>query len=128
MCKNPEAQATEIMTALSKYTIPMVWISVEGYWSHKTDENVAFLKAFVSALKAKGAKVGIFTFEPTWVRLMGKSCSDFSDLPLWYMRWNKDPEKKDFTPFGGWKNPVAKQYKANAKVCGISVDVDSYFN
>ena len=49
-----------------------------------------------------------------WVQLFGndQSCQLFTDVPLWYARFDGKPTFDDFyaLPFGGWKQPYMKQY------------------
>lgn len=126
-CANPAAQAEQLAEALKGSSFETVWVQVEGAWSLDQAGNKLFLESLVNGLKSKGLHVGIFTFQPTWDRLLGKSYDGMSTLPLWYMRWNEDPYDGDFVSFGGWKKPRAKQYDTDDRVCAISVNDDSYY-
>ena len=127
-CGNPDKQADEIMYLLKAATYGTLWISIEGSWSLDRAKNQLFMKNLTDALTSKGAaKLGIFTFQPTWDRVFGKEFTNYSNLPLWYIRWNSNPEVDDFIPFGGWKIPTAKQYDTDNTECDISTDSDSYF-
>ena len=126
-CGNPEKQADEIMYLLKSATYETLWISIEGSWSLDRAKNQVFMKNLTTALTSKGAKLGIFTFQPTWDRVFGKEFTEFSTLPLWYIRWNSNLEAADFIPFGGWKNPTAKQCDSDNIECDINTDSDSFF-
>ena len=128
MCGNPVKQADEIMAALAQVKYTHLWVEVEGAWSSDQATNQQFLRALVAELKAKNANgLGIFTFQPTWERIVGKSFSEMSALPLWYVRLNENPEQNDFIAFGGWKKAVAKQYDDENVVCGNDVNYDSLY-
>eukprot|EP00830_Metopus_es_P021226 TRINITY_DN877_c0_g5_i1.p1 TRINITY_DN877_c0_g5~~TRINITY_DN877_c0_g5_i1.p1 ORF type:complete len:253 (+),score=50.35 TRINITY_DN877_c0_g5_i1:2-760(+) len=127
-CGKPEVQVAELTDSLKAHKINMIWVSIEGSWSMDAAKNQLFAKGLVAALQAKSIKVGIFTFAPTWARIMGKDFSGLSELPLWYVRWNENPEPDDFIPFGGWTKPAAKQYQAEETECGIDVDYDSFYS
>ena len=44
-----------------------------------------------------------------------------------YAHYDNDPSFNDFRPFGGWKKPAMKQYSANKRICGATVDLN-YIN
>jgi len=127
-CNDPEKQALTMMTALKDSKFKMLWVTVEGTWSSDLARNRQFLVNLTMSLEKNGAKnLGIFTFQPTWERIFGKDYSDFSNKPLWYIRWNENPNDNDFVPFGGWKKPAAKQYDTENEECAMTVDNDSSF-
>ncbi len=43
---------------------------------------------------------------------------------LWYAHYDANPSFSDFTPFGPFKSPFAKQYNDNCGWCGINSDCD----
>ena len=126
-CGKPGEQVAEIAAAMKGFTVPHLWISVEGSWGVDKEKNKQFLRELVGNATSLALKPGIFTFSPTWDRLMGKDCSEFGPLPLWYIRWNSNPEPNDFLPFGGWTKPTAKQYDTGEEDCSIEYDLDSFF-
>ena len=126
-CGKPGTQAEELAAVLKGFTVPHVWVSVAGTWSVDKEKNRLFLHELVGILTRLGQKPGVFTFAPTFERNMGKDCTEFSSLPLWYIRWNSNPDASDFVPFGGWKTPLAKQYDTDDYDCSMDFDNDSYF-
>ncbi len=127
-CNDPEAQAEKIMAVLKVNAYNTLWVQVEGAWGADQATNQVFIQMLIKALQSKGVKkVGIFTFQPTWDRIFGKAFDALSSLPLWYTRWNGDPEAKDFVAFGGWKKPTAKQYDTDDDSCSVNINSDSYY-
>jgi hypothetical protein len=55
-------------------------------------------------------------------------CSNFTDVPLWYAHFDGVKSFSDYgkAPFGGWKNPIIKQYidLTRNTVCGLTIDQD----
>jgi GH25 family lysozyme M1 (1,4-beta-N-acetylmuramidase) len=84
----------------------------------------------VDELRALKQNVGIYSSHYEWVSLLGNDtyCSDFTDIPLWYAHFDKDPSFDDYAKyqFGGWKQPMIKQYidLTRNTVCGFTVDQD----
>ena len=44
--------------------------------------------------------------------------------PLWYAHYDNKPSFSDFSSFGGWTTPYAKQYQGDYTLCGFDVDLD----
>lgn len=126
-CANPEKQAEDLMAVLNANTYNTLWVQVDGAWGMNQAKNQAFMRNLTASLKSKGARLGIFTFQPTWDRIFGKAFDEFSSLPLWYTRWNGDPAADDFVAFGGWKKPAAKQYDTDDEECSVAINSDSYY-
>ena len=63
-----------------------------------------------------------------WVQILGTdtACQNFANLPLWYAHYDNVRNMDDYAklPFGGWTQPLIKQYWAGAKstLCGIEID------
>jgi hypothetical protein len=69
-------------------------------------------------------KVGIYTNNNSWMTIVGIDWAEFSRLPLWWPRYNKEPNFAHFVPFGGWKLPAMHQYEGDVKgPCGVD-DLD----
>ena len=50
-----------------------------------------------------------------------------SDLPLWAVDFDEEPGVGTVDKFmGGWTKAYAKQYNLGTKLCGASVDLDSF--
>ncbi len=44
-----------------------------------------------------------------------------------YAHYDNNPTFSDFSPFGGWATPYAKQYAGTSTFCSFSVDFDIAF-
>jgi len=126
-CGNPSAQVAAAVDYLNSYNAKwnMFWFDIEGpqYWSSNSDDNINFLSAAIAEAKAKGQTVGIYSSASQWGPIMN-GWTGASDLPLWYAHYDDWASFGDFTPFGGWNTPHAKQYVGDATVCGVDVDLD----
>jgi len=84
----------------------------------------------VDEVRKQGKDLGIYASHYMWVQLFGndQSCQLFTDVPLWYARFDGKPSFDDFyaLPFGGWKQPYMKQYidLTRNSVCGFTIDQD----
>jgi GH25 family lysozyme M1 (1,4-beta-N-acetylmuramidase) len=80
----------------------------------------------VNAVKAKGKNPGIYASLYMWESILGSkgACTKVGSQPLWYAHYDGNPSFSDFTPFGGWTKPTAKQYKGDTTLCGASVDLN----
>lgn len=58
-----------------------------------------------------------------WESVTGNS-EAFRSLPLWFALYNGVKSLDFTTPFGGWHNPVMKQYSGTSSLCGAGVDMD----
>jgi len=119
---NITKQVEEIAAAIKDVKLVMLWIVVQGAWSHDRNVNVQFLQSFVDEVKKLG-EVGIQTDIMSWMRNMGRDHSNFSSLKLWYVLHDKRPDG-GFMPFGGWRHAYAKQYET-AELCGDTINHDS---
>lgn len=59
-----------------------------------------------------------------WQNIMGSftACTNLGGYPLWYAHYDGKPSFEDFTAFGGWKSPHAKQFQGSTTLCGAGVD------
>lgn len=57
---------------------------------------------------------------------MGGGYTGGSAYPLWYAHYDGSASFSDFRPFGGWSHPAIKQYRGDATVCGVGVDLNYY--
>lgn len=80
----------------------------------------------MNAVKAKGKNPGIYASLYMWESILGSkgACTKVGSQPLWYAHYDGNPSFSDFTPFGGWTKPTAKQYKGDTTLCGASVDLN----
>ncbi|GAM23692.1 hypothetical protein SAMD00019534_068670 [Acytostelium subglobosum LB1] len=129
-CGNGAGQVEEMVKYLKSYkaTIGMVWFDIEGpgtYWSSSHTDNRNFFNSMLAGAKTAGVKVGVYTSASQWEPIMG-SWDGGKALPLWYAHYDNSPSFSDFSSFGGWTKPHAKQYVGSTTVCGLGVDLDYY--
>lgn len=43
-------------------------------------------------------------------------------MPLWYAHYDDVQGFYDYSPFGGWTQPFAKQYSGDGSECSFPVD------
>jgi hypothetical protein len=116
------------------------------YWSSSTTTNKNFYQALVDSCSSNGIKCGVYSSSSQWSAIFGStsysyksSCTLHSSLllppcfaltspsaalPLWYAHYDNNPSFSDFSSFGGWSTPFAKQYKGDTTLCSFSVDLD----
>ena len=95
-------------------------------WHSDKKANCHFMGELAEAAKAAGISSGIYASEYMWSSIMGDDCHVGKEKgqPLWYAHYDGQPNFKDFTPFGGWEHPAAKQYGDSVGYCGINSDAD----
>jgi hypothetical protein len=101
-----------------------VWLDIEGsqYWKGSSSANKAFYEELVGACKKK-ATCGVYSSASQWSALFGSSSYSYgSDLPLWYAHYDNKPSFSDYSAFGGWSKPFAKQYAGDVTACSTDVD------
>jgi hypothetical protein len=106
-----------------------IWLDIEGsqYWSGSYSTNQAFYSSLVDACKSTvgPSKCGVYSGASQWSALFGSlSFSYGADLPLWYAHYDNLKSFSDFSTFGGWSSPVAKQYQGDVSLCSFGVDMD----
>jgi len=102
-----------------------VWLDIEGsqYWTTSTSSNQAWYKSLVDSCTTYGIRCGVYSSAVQWSAIFGSTSFSYgSNLPLWYAHYDNNPSFSDFSPFGGWKTPYAKQYAGDATVCSFGVD------
>jgi hypothetical protein len=102
-----------------------VWLDIEGsqYWTGSHSKNQAWYKELVDACKSKATKCGVYSSASQWSAIFGSSSFSYgSSLPLWYAHYDNSASFSDFSKFGGWTSPHAKQYVGNANVCSMGID------
>ncbi len=102
-----------------------VWLDVEGsqYWTGSTSSNQAWYKALVDSCSSVGTNCGVYSSASQWSSIFGSTSFSYgSNLPLWYAHYDNNPSFSDFSAFGGWSKPYAKQYKGDVSLCGVGVD------
>lgn len=102
-----------------------IWLDIEGtqYWSGGTSNNKKFYESLVDACKSKSPKCGVYSSSSQWSAIFGSTSYSYgSSLPLWYAHYDGSASFSDFTKFGGWTSPHAKQYQGTCTVCSTGVD------
>lgn len=94
-------------------------------WSHDKNSNCKFMGELIAAGKSHNIQMGIYASEYMWSGIMGdcKVGADH-DIPLWYAHYDGSESFRDFSPFGGWSKPAAKQFADSVGYCDISADAD----
>lgn len=101
-----------------------VWLDIEGsqYWTGNANSNQAFFKALVESCTTYGVRCGIYSSASQWSSIFGSLSFCYGNsLPLWYAHYDNIPSFADFTSFGCFASPYAKQY-GGGTICGITVD------
>jgi GH25 family lysozyme M1 (1,4-beta-N-acetylmuramidase) len=102
-----------------------VWLDIEGsqYWLGSSTSNKSWYESLVDSCKSSGARCGVYSNKSQWQEIFGSSSYSYgSSLPLWYAHYDNNPSFSDFSTFGGWRSPHAKQYKGDTTLCSAGVD------
>jgi len=102
-----------------------VWLDIEGsqYWSSSTSTNKAWFQNLKDSCATYGVTCGVYSSSSQWSSIFGSTTYSYaSDLPLWYAHYDNTASFSDFSTFGGWKSPHAKQYQGDVTQCSIGVD------
>ena len=113
----------------------IIWFDVEKNWFGKANKygnpttenkmkNRAFFEQMMNKVRALGIPAGIYTSINNWQEMFGLDYKYpyASSTPLWYCRYNKYANFKDFKPFGGWSAPYMKQFRGDVKACNAVLD------
>jgi len=129
--KSAEAQVQELLNFINANCKTSfsgrVWLDIEGtqYWKGDTNANRVWYQSLVDACKKYADSCGIYTSKVQWDGIMGSSSYEYgSNLPLWYAHYDGKPDFSDFTAFGGWSTPYAKQYQGTTTFCSMGVDLN----
>lgn len=102
-----------------------VWLDIEGeqYWI-STSANKAWYEELVDSCVSNGIRCGVYSSWSQWEQIFGSTAYSYgADMPLWYAHYDNTPSFSDFSAFGGWKEPYAKQYAGDVSLCsGFDVD------
>lgn len=104
------------------------WIDVEqgaGWSTTNFAENAQFLTELIQAAQAAGLTVGIYTSPYEWSQVINND--EFTAFALWYAAYDNQTSFNDFSEFGyfgGWTQPVMKQYAGNVDSGGVCFDAD----
>jgi len=106
-----------------------VWLDIEGamgeYWLETAEENMRWYEELADSCRLLGLDCGVYTNKNNWLHIFGTTEYVYgNDMPLWYAHYDNDPSFQDFSTFGGWTAPYAKQYAGLVPVCGYDVDTN----
>mmetsp|Transcript_205 Transcript_205/g.415 ORF Transcript_205/g.415 Transcript_205/m.415 type:complete len:333 (-) Transcript_205:299-1297(-) len=102
-----------------------VWLDIEGsqYWLSSTSSNKLWYQDLVNACSSQHVRCGVYSSGSQWSAIFGSSSYSYgNNLPLWYAHYDNKPSFSDFSSFGGWRSPHAKQYAGDTTQCGLGVD------
>jgi GH25 family lysozyme M1 (1,4-beta-N-acetylmuramidase) len=102
-----------------------VWLDIEGsqYWLGSTSSNRAWYEDLVDSCATYGVTCGIYSSMSQWTAIMGSASYCYgSSYPLWYAHYDNNPSFSDYSEFGCWSTPHAKQYVGDATECSMGVD------
>lgn len=130
-CSSASSQLNELVSYLNANCPSAfsgrVWLDIEGaqYWFSSVSSNQDFFQALVDSCDASGVSCGVYSSASQWEAIFGSSSYSYgSSLPLWYAHYDNNPSFSDFSAFGGWTAPFAKQYMGDYNLCGFDVDLD----
>jgi hypothetical protein len=100
----------------------MLWLDIEGRWNNNTDINIQFVDELIQQANSLGIKYGIYTSKYQWASIMSNIEKFSSNSPLWYTYYDNNKSFDDFRTFGGWSQPLIKQFISDVKECGVVLD------
>eukprot|EP01104_Vermistella_antarctica_P014598 TRINITY_DN4625_c0_g1_i1.p1 TRINITY_DN4625_c0_g1~~TRINITY_DN4625_c0_g1_i1.p1 ORF type:complete len:231 (+),score=15.85 TRINITY_DN4625_c0_g1_i1:92-784(+) len=132
--KAPDQQVIDMVTYLrgNNSHFDTIWFDIESNpetkcdWRKDQSWNCLFLQEMMSAAESLYTYYGLYASKREWAIIFGDSCNFTSGtkVPLWYPSYNIIPNFSDFTPFGGFSFPTAKQYAGDVFLCGHNVDLN----
>eukprot|EP01117_Protostelium_nocturnum_P016945 TRINITY_DN67_c0_g1_i1.p1 TRINITY_DN67_c0_g1~~TRINITY_DN67_c0_g1_i1.p1 ORF type:complete len:230 (+),score=75.69 TRINITY_DN67_c0_g1_i1:53-691(+) len=127
-CGNAAGQIKQTLDAIRGSGYGMLWLDIEGtqYWTRNAGTNRRFFEELVSAAKANGANIGVYSSASQWNPIFGADYRGGAGLPLWYAHYDGSPSFSDFRSFGGWGKPSIKQYRGDVNICGVGTDWNWY--
>lgn len=102
-----------------------IWLDIEGsqYWLGSSSANQNWYKQLKDSCTTYGVTCGIYSSSSQWSAIFGSTSFSYgSNLPLWYAHYDNNPSFSDFSSFGGWTKPYAKQYQGDVTLCSMGVD------
>lgn len=102
--------------------IDRLWIDIGGRWGNQTEVNVQFVDELISQIEQYQIKFGIATTRAQWLRLTNNSTRWAQKAPLWYANNDQHKSFDDFQAFGGWSQPLLKQFRSDVKECGVMLN------
>jgi hypothetical protein len=102
-----------------------VWLDIEGtqYWTGSTSNNQAWYMQLKDSCSTLGVRCVVYSSYYQWQGIFGTTSFSYgSELPLWYAQYDNSASFSDFSAFGGWSKPHAKQYQGDVTLCSMGVD------
>eukprot|EP00767_Chilomastix_cuspidata_P000722 gnl/Chilomastix_cuspidata/12.p1 GENE.gnl/Chilomastix_cuspidata/12~~gnl/Chilomastix_cuspidata/12.p1 ORF type:complete len:227 (-),score=22.48 gnl/Chilomastix_cuspidata/12:38-688(-) len=111
----------------------MIWIDIEGeeYFSDSCSANVDFIQDVVDAARSMWDGcgnhncIGMYTSNSQWDPIACGS-TQFSDMQLWWPRYDGKASTANWSSFGGWSSFNIKQYDDTTDICSTQIDKDWY--
>ena len=127
--KSARTQMTELVNYVSSNCKSAwsgrVWLDIEGaqYWLGTSSLNRQFFEQLYDSCAALGVSCGVYSSASQWSAIFGStSYCHGSTAPLWYAHYDGNPSFSDYSTFGCFARPWAKQFKGDVTVCGMGVD------
>jgi len=125
---NMTAQVKKAFQRVSGFPIGRMWLDIEEDPGNRgaTAVNSAIAEAVTACQAQGGVECGIYTSPGFWETYTNDTHA-FTDVPLWWAHYDKKTSLDTWADdaFGGWTDPVAKQW-ATQPLCGIGgVDWDT---
>ncbi|VDM94115.1 unnamed protein product [Onchocerca ochengi] len=116
-----------------KITLPIIWPNNQDY-------NIQFINQFITSAQQYALIIGIYTNWYDWQQITAgwskwSSSTQQLSIRLWY--WNMlgsdwyaatTTSFDDFRSFGGFNEPLVKQYVQNVHICQIYTSLSIYIN
>ncbi|KAI9489747.1 hypothetical protein BDB00DRAFT_875974 [Zychaea mexicana] len=129
-CKSAEEQVQEFtrFANTNKMGYRYLWLHVtSGNWISPQATLSDFKKALDTASENTLWDWGVFTSAKEWEEITGSSSFELDpSVPLWYANHDDQPNFNDFTSFGGWDKPFAKQYSKDSDICSATFSQSYY--
>jgi len=129
--KSASSQMSELVSYLKSNCASAwsgrVWLDIEGtqYWTSSTSSNQAWYKQLKDSCATYGVRCGVYSSYYQWQGIFGSTSFKYgNELPLWYAHYDNSASFSDFSSFGGWTSPHAKQYQGDVTLCSMGVDRD----
>lgn len=95
------------------------------YWLSDYSKNKSWYQQLVDSCSTYGITCGIYASASQWNAIFGSTSYVYGNfLPLWYPHYDNNPSFSDFSSFGGWTTPYAKQYWNTNTYCSQGVDLN----
>ena len=105
-----------------------IWLDIEGsqYWTGSYASNKTWYQNLLNACMATtGVTCGIYSSAVQWQAIFGSTSYCYGQAQhMWYAHYDSVCSMSDYTTYGCWTTPFAKQYEGTHTACNIGVDSD----